>query len=122
MIDPGYDLSGFEDLTPDMREATPERALLESHARWLITPRGSIPGEPTRGIDIREILHDSVNQSQLVGLIAAELRLEEGIDSVDVNLLEQDESLTIETQITPEDSLEPYTFNLELTEKGVELK
>lgn len=89
MPDFGSDVSTFPDLDPGFSSMTGARVLAEAMARRFTTPRGSLVGSPTYGVDVREWLNESMTRARLTEWARAleqEAEKDERIESAEVSL------------------------------------
>jgi phage baseplate assembly protein W len=68
MVDFGSDISTFPDLDETFSPISGRKVVAEAVARWLSTPRGSMPFYPTRGIDLRQWLNARMTDSAAFAL------------------------------------------------------
>jgi phage baseplate assembly protein W len=89
----GSDLSCAEDLTPRMDVVDPfsTRAIGEAIARRLDTPRGSLPGSPDYGIDLRSYLNRGTTAAEINSLA----------DRIRVELSRDDRIASLRVRVTP---------------------
>ena len=83
-VDFGTDINtpGVMDLDPFFREISGVEVLGQACARRLVTPRGSLVGDPAYGYDVRVHLNDDDPSPSAIGLeVAAELAKDERVES-----------------------------------------
>lgn len=115
----GSDISGAEDLDPDMNEVDPfsTLALSQAIARRLDCPRGGLPDDQDYGIDVRSYCNRGVTAAEinsLGGQIRGELLKDDRVDTLTVVVTPSDSgrTLAIEIRVTPVD---PNTGDFTLT-------
>lgn len=84
----GVDISAVEDVDSLVREVSGSRLLAEYSVRMITTPRGSIPGSPLRGIDVRKFLNSPSDISTLETDIRNELAKDDRLATVSVSVSE----------------------------------
>lgn len=115
----GRDVSCVSELRSG-RYATGARLVAEAVYRRLTTPRGMLRGgeaEQTYGLDLSDLI-GSANTAQarlaLPGQITAELKKDERIDTVAVNVVDQSDGVGTRFDITIEGVTAEGTFSLVL--------
>lgn len=120
--DYGTDVSTFPDLDPSFTLISGPRVVIEAIARRLVTPRGTMPGRPNDGIDVRQWLNDSVDAGTLArmhGAIESEIAKDERVQRAAVSLAFDAASRTL--RITINVRLDDGPFDLVLSVDRVTL-
>lgn len=105
----GRDLAGVLGVYDDLRETDPNSAdgILELAARRLITPRGTMPGDPDYGYDVRSLqFMGATRQALLEAQQRCELEVRKDSDLVracTVILKVDQTTLTVYVKIEPQD-------------------
>jgi phage baseplate assembly protein W len=120
----GRDLSCVSDCTPDFREVTGRRLLLEAVARRLTTTRGTLLDDPNYGFNVQDHLNDDMSQADIAAMQAgaeAECIKDERVQLATVSAsLSREGVLTVDVEITDADG--PFQFTLLVTAAKVVLQ
>ncbi len=121
----GRDLRCVLDVRPDMAEVNPASPLGvgEAAIRRLITARGTLPGVPDYGLDVRAYCSRGVTAQdlrELEGRIRLELAKEERIEDTTVTVTTPSPgALSIQIEIRPADpARDPFPLTFALTASG----
>jgi len=123
-VDFGTDINtpGVMDLDPFFREISDAEALGQACARRLVTPRGSLVGDPAYGYDVRAHLNDDDPNTGAIALaVADELAKDERVQRA-TSVVTFDElagSLTIVATVFTADG--PFRLTLAVSSVTVEL-
>lgn len=123
--DYGTDVATFPDLDLTFSPMSGTRVMVESCARRLLTPRGSLLGSPDYGIDLRAALLDVMDKAAAEGVktaIEQELLKDERIASVtaDVQFDFATSTLTVKVAATLS-SASSFAFTLNVSNLDVTL-
>lgn len=129
-FDYGADVSCASDLAETMEDISEPRQILgEAIARRLDCPRGTNPDDADYGIDLRDMLHRGVTDSEMrtrTTAIEGELRKDDRILSSKVTLTPTatGDRIAILIVVVPRDPATggPFTLTLALTDAGVLLE
>lgn len=120
----GIDVSTFVDgdLDPTFSLITGPRVVAEAIGRRLQTPRGALVRNPEYGTDLRQWVNASLTPARRAALrsaIAAEASQDPRVDSIDVVLVEDGNSLTV--SITGTCAAGPFELVLDVADLTVDL-
>lgn len=118
----GTDISCTDDIDPTFRLVSGQRCLAEALYRRLITPRGTLLGDPEYGFDLRGLLNDDELSPFQVGAgVEAELRKDPRVREVLVEVVADAVAKSLHLTITVTDESGPFLLVLEVTDMSIEL-
>lgn len=125
----GSDLSCDHDIDEAFTELAGDDPILVAQAayRAITTPRGSVPDAPDYGVDLNGYLSRGVTVQAiqaLAGMISLEIRKDDRVDSVSVDVQPEDDGRALRVTIdgTIAESSRTFSLVLGLTDAGVLLE
>lgn len=118
-------VNGVPDLDPLFGDIDEERAVLEVAARRLMTPRGTLPGDPDFGTDLRVYLSARITPLRKAHIrqdIESELRKDERVLGVSVSSLDVNSAnslMTVSIVITTASG--PFKLTLQIDQVTVSI-
>jgi len=110
----GIDISGVDDVSPNLGHVTGRLALAQCCARRLLTRRGALWYDPNFGHDVRQYLSAPMfSPGQAAHACETELEKDERVDHATVVLQQQGAALSI--RITLDDGAGPFSFTLSVS-------
>lgn len=120
MADLGSDFSCVDDVGPSLAVVSGRRALINSIARRLITPRGGLFYAPDYGYDTRQFLSGiTAAPSAIAAGVVAEAEKDERVDQASAVVTFVGNTLNIRLEIA--DGGGPFTFVLSIDKVTVEI-
>jgi hypothetical protein len=122
VADLGLDLSGVDDLSPQMTEVSGRLGLIQSIARRLQTPNGGLFYDPDYGYDVRRFLSAVVvNSGELASSVEAEALKDERVAQATATVVFSASSSSLLIKLEIADSGGPFAFVLAVSAVTVEL-
>jgi phage baseplate assembly protein W len=117
----GSDISGVNDLDPNLTVVAGRRGLAEAVARRLGTMRGSLVGDPDYGTDLRLFLNAPAQGARVAAAVEAEALKEERLENAQaiVTFLPQSNTINVDLVLTDADG--PFDLTLAVSAVSVEL-
>lgn len=120
MADLGIDFACVGDISPALTVTSGRRALIESIARRLITPRSGLFYAPSYGFDTRQFLNGiTAAPSAIAAGVIAEAEKDERVDQANAVVTFVGETLNIRLEIA--DGFGPFAFVLSISKVTVEI-
>lgn len=110
------------DATADFQEVTGRDLLIEALLRRLITPRGTLVGDPDYGTDVRQWINDDIDDAEAARIgaaIAAELGKDERVRSASATTTFVDNLLSVTISLV--DGAGPFKLTLAITDVTLKL-
>ena len=121
--DLGTDFGGVNDLDAAWGSVDGRRALAESIARRLITPRGALPDFPDYGFDLVSCIGSAMTDSRIRQRVSEQVFLEEEIQNASVSIVRTNPygntalDITVSIDAT---GVPPFDLTLNVSALGVE--
>jgi hypothetical protein len=113
VADLGIDLAGVDDLTPDLAIVGGRRALIQSIARRLITPRGGLFYDPSYGFDLRQFLSGVTSApSAIAAGVVAEAEKDARVEQATAVVTFTGDTLTVRLSIADGGGPFPLTLSV----------
>lgn len=121
--DLGTDFGGVSDIDAAWGPVDGRRALAESVARRLTTPRGSLPDFPDYGFDLVSCIGSAMTDSRIRQRISEQVFLEEEVQNSSVSILRTEPygATALEIKVSIDATgVPPFALTLNVSALGVE--